>query len=134
MLKKILLLCFICSAAGYEWSEFQQIFGKQYRPVFPSFYNEGVPRSLMEAASMELPIITTMNRGCKEVVLNNETGFTCKLNDPVDLAYKMDQMIRLSSKEREQMGKKGRALVIAKFDMEMVIQNYLQTLGRELKN
>lgn len=102
--------------------------------VFPSFYNEGVPRSLMEAASMELPIITTMNRGCKEVVLSNETGFTCKLNDPVDLANKMEQMIRLSSQEREQMGKKGRALVIRKFDMEMVVQTYLQTLARELKS
>ncbi|MFI5153684.1 MAG: glycosyltransferase family 4 protein [Chitinophagales bacterium] len=34
--------------------------------VFPSFYHEGVPRSLMEAASMELPIITSLTRGCKE--------------------------------------------------------------------
>lgn len=102
--------------------------------VFPSFYNEGVPRSLMEAACMELPIITTMNRGCKEVVLNNETGFICKLNDPVDLAEKMEKMIRLTSQQREQMGKKGRALMITKFDMEKVIHTYLQTLTRELRD
>lgn len=102
--------------------------------VFPSFYNEGVPRSLMEAACMELPIITTMNRGCKEVVLNNETGFICKLNDPVDLAEKMEKMIRLSSQQREQMGKKGRALMITKFDMDKVIHTYLQTLTRELRD
>lgn len=30
--------------------------------VFPSFYNEGIPRCLMEAASMELPIITSQPR------------------------------------------------------------------------
>lgn len=102
--------------------------------VFPSFYNEGVPRSLMEAASMELPIITTNNRGCKEVVMHNETGFTCNLNDPMDLADKMEQMIHLSREERLQMGKKGRELVIGKFDMQQVIKAYKAILARELKD
>jgi len=98
--------------------------------VFPSFYNEGVPRSLMEAASMELPIITSYNRGCKEVVLNNSNGFTCNLNDAFDLADKMEKMINLPEDERIKMGKNGRALVIKKFNVSKVIREYEHTLSK----
>jgi glycosyltransferase involved in cell wall biosynthesis len=98
--------------------------------VFPSFYNEGVPRCLMEAASMELPIITSFNRGCKEVVLNNSTGYLCNVNDPFDLADKMEKMINLSQQERVRMGKNGRSLVIKKFDISKVIRFYSEILER----
>lgn len=98
--------------------------------VFPSFYNEGVPRCLMEAASMELPVITSYNRGCKEVVLNNSTGFTCHLQDPFDLADKMEKMIDLPAEARERMGKNGRPLVVKKFDIYLIIKEYMVTLKR----
>ena len=100
--------------------------------VFPSFYNEGVPRCLMEAASMELPIITSMTRGCKEVVLNNSTGYIVNANDPFDLADKMEKMINLSEEERKRMGKNGRSLVIKKFEISKVIDEYTDTLNRDL--
>ena len=92
--------------------------------VFPSFYNEGVPRGLMEAASMELPIVTAYNRGSKEVVLNNSTGYLCNPNDPFDLADKLEKMMHLPEEERKRMGKNGRALVVKKFNIEKVIQQY----------
>ena len=100
--------------------------------VFPSFYNEGVPRSLMEASSMEVPIITSMNRGCKEVVLNNSTGYLCNVNDPFDLADKMERMINLSQEERSRMGKNGRILVMKKFNIARVIEEYEETLNQDL--
>jgi glycosyltransferase involved in cell wall biosynthesis len=98
--------------------------------VFPSFYNEGVPRCLMEAASMELPIVTSLNRGCKEVVLNNSNGFICNQHDAFDLADKMEKMINLPSEERLKMGRNGRALVIKKFNINKVIEEYERTLQR----
>jgi len=97
--------------------------------VFPSFYNEGVPRSLMEAASMELPIITSLNRGCKEVVSNNFNGFLCNPKDPFDLADKMEKMINSSVEERLRMGRNGRALVTDKFNVTKVIEEYGRTLN-----
>lgn len=97
--------------------------------VFPSYYKEGVPRCLMEAASMELPIVTTYNRGCKEVVLNNVNGFLCKQNDALDLADKMEKMILLDEKERERMGRNGRLHVSRKFGMEKVKEAYQQTIS-----
>lgn len=98
--------------------------------VFPSYYNEGVPRSLMEAASMELPIITSQNRGCKEVVQSGVTGYLCRLNDPFDLADKMERMINLPDAERRRMGEQGRALVIGKFGMDRIVSEYAETLER----
>jgi glycosyltransferase involved in cell wall biosynthesis len=114
-------------------------FAKDVRPflqkadclVFPSFYNEGIPRCLMEGASMELPVITSNNRGCKDVVLNNATGFLCHVQDPFDLADKMEKMINLSTEERQRMGRNGRALVIKKFSIKNVIDEYVDTLNRD---
>jgi glycosyltransferase involved in cell wall biosynthesis len=114
-------------------------FAKDVRPflqradcfVFPSFYNEGVPRCLMEAASMELPVITSNNRGCKEVVMNNTTGFLCHLHDPFDLADKMERMINLPLEERTRLARNGRALVIKKFNIKHVIDVYIATLNAD---
>ncbi|HEX6431235.1 MAG TPA: glycosyltransferase family 4 protein [Niastella sp.] len=114
-------------------------FAKDVRPflqradcfVFPSFYNEGVPRCLMEAASMELPVITSNNRGCKEVVVNNSTGFMCHVHDPFDLADKMEKMINLPAEELSRLGRNGRALVIKKFNIKHVIDEYVDTLNRD---
>ena len=81
---------------------------------------------------MELPVITSMNRGCKEVVLNNFTGFFCNVNDPFDLADKMEKMINLSEEERTRMGKNGRLLVNKKFNVSHVIAEYEDTLQQDL--
>jgi glycosyltransferase involved in cell wall biosynthesis len=114
-------------------------FAKDVRPflqradcfVFPSFYNEGVPRCLMEAASMELPVITSNNRGCKEVVVNGNTGFLCNVHDPFDLADKMEKILNLSAEERTRLGRNGRALVIKKFNIRNVIDEYVATLNAD---
>ena len=96
--------------------------------IFPSFYNEGVPRCLMEAASMELPVITSNNRGCKEVVTDNITGYLCNMNNPFDLADKMEKIINLSNEERAKMGTNGRLLVDKNFNIQRIIEVYEQAL------
>jgi electron transfer flavoprotein alpha subunit len=42
--------------------------------LLPSYYNEGLPRCLMEAASMRLPIITTRQKGCREAITEGVSG------------------------------------------------------------
>lgn len=97
--------------------------------VFPSYYNEGVPRSLLEAASMELPIITTNNKGCRDVVEDGVNGFLCQLQDPFDLAKKMEEMLLLNEQELKQMGQKGREKVISRFCMDKVIHEYRRIIS-----
>ncbi len=112
-------------------------FAKDVRPflrqadclVFPSFYPEGIPRCLMEAASMEIPIITSLNRGCKDVVEDGVNGFLCAVNDARDLALKMEDMMQLSAAQRSVMGKKGRELVIEKFDIQKILREYDRILS-----
>jgi glycosyltransferase involved in cell wall biosynthesis len=97
--------------------------------IFPSFYHEGIPRCLLEAASMEVPIITSNTTGCREVVEDGKNGFLCAINDVAGLVKKMEEMMALSSVQRSEMGKKGRALVMEKFDVSRILLEYDKTLN-----
>ncbi len=92
--------------------------------VLPS-YREGTPRSLLEAAAMARPIITTDTVGCREVVDDGINGYLCKVRDATDLAEKMSQMLQLSCAQRSEMGLRGRAKMEAEFDEQIVIDKYL---------
>ena len=98
--------------------------------VLPSYYREGTPRSLLEAAAMAKPIITTDNVGCRDVVEHGYNGFLCKTKDPVDLAAKMEMIIEMTSKERRQMGLNGRKMVLKQFDENLVVSRYIEVLRR----
>lgn len=100
--------------------------------LLPS-YREGMSRILLEAASMSKPIITTNVAGCREVVEDGITGFLCKARDPIDLAEKMTQMIKLSNEERALMGKRGREKMEKEFDEKIVINKYLETINKLIK-
>lgn len=99
--------------------------------VLPS-YREGTSNILLEAASMEKPIITTNTTGCKETVEDGLTGFLCKVRDSQDLADKMEMMYLLSDDQRSEMGKKGRQKMIKEFDKEIVIKYYLDAIDEIL--
>ena len=95
--------------------------------VLPS-YREGTSNILLEAASMEKPIITTKTTGCKETVEDEVTGFLCKVKDAEDLADKMKKMYLLSEEDRKTMGRKGRQKIIKEFDKQIVINAYLKAI------
>ena len=92
--------------------------------VLPS-YREGTPRTLLEAAAMARPIVTTDAVGCREVVDDGVNGYLCRPKDAVDLAEKMKQIAGLSPEERTAMGLRGRAKVEREFDEQIVIGKYL---------
>jgi glycosyltransferase involved in cell wall biosynthesis len=100
--------------------------------VLPSYYREGVPRSLLEAASLAKPIITTNSVGCKEVVDDCINGYLCKIKDTKDLTIKMEMMINLAEKERARMGLNGREKAIKEFDEKIIIRKYLEVIDRVL--
>jgi len=100
-----------------------KIFSEADIMVLPS-YREGLSKSLIEAASMSLPIVTTDVPGCREVVEHGKNGFLCKVKDPIDLQNKMEAMIKLSEKERVLMGENGRKLVESTFEEKIVIDLY----------
>ena len=87
-----------------------------------------MPRSLLEAAAMGCPIITTDSIGCREVVDDGVNGYLCKPRNAIDLAEKMDQMLKLTINERAEMGLQGRKKVEREFDEKIVIQKYLSAI------
>lgn len=92
--------------------------------VLPS-YREGTPRSLLEAAAMGRPLITTNAVGCREVVDDGYNGFLCNVRDVDDLAEKMNSMLSLSYAKLSEMGLHGRAKMEDEFDEKIVINKYL---------
>lgn len=96
--------------------------------VLPTYYREGMSRILMEAASMETPIITTRQPGCQEMVDDGRTGLLCLPQNPQDLAEKMEQFINLDKVDRLIMGKNARIKMQREFEEKFVIRRYLELL------
>jgi glycosyltransferase involved in cell wall biosynthesis len=95
--------------------------------VLPS-YREGTPKTLLEAAAMGKPIVTTNVPGCKETVLDAQNGYLCEVRSADDLAAKMEKVLHLSEAELQQMGKASRQLALDKFDEKHVIRRYSQAI------
>jgi glycosyltransferase involved in cell wall biosynthesis len=95
--------------------------------VLPS-YREGTPRTLLEAAAMGRPIITTNAVGCREVVNDGSNGFLCEVASAKDLAEKMDRMLALEGSQRTEMGLLGRKKMELEFDEKLVISKYLHAI------
>lgn len=98
--------------------------------VFPSFYREGISRILMEAASMETPIITTDNVGCREVVEHGKNGFLCEPQSVTNLVKALKQFIKLDSNDKMVMGKLGRQKMIREFAERKVLREYQKTIKK----
>ena len=96
--------------------------------VLPS-YREGVSRVLMEAASMERPIIATNVPGCREIVIDGHNGFLCEAQDTNSLIACMMHMLSLSEIELSAFGKNGRTHVLKHFDEKQTIAIYKHKLS-----
>lgn len=91
--------------------------------ILPS-YHEGMANTLLEAAAMGRPLITSNIAGCREAV--NGNGYLVEVGDKQDLHKKVEWFIHLSYKERVQMGQQSRAYIEENFDKRKVVE---KTLG-----
>jgi len=101
---------------------------KAHCVVLPSYYREGIPRSLLEAAAMGKPLIAADSVGTREPVINGENGFLCESRNPKDLAEKMIAMIELPPEKLREMGTASRRLAENRFDERIVLDKYIQNL------
>lgn len=102
---------------------------KQSHVVCLPSYREGIPKSLLEAASAGRPIVTTDTPGCREVVRDGENGFLVPVKDATALADALEKLI-LNPKLRERMGLQGRAIAEEKFGLETVAAQTLALYQR----
>ena len=100
--------------------------------IHPSTYGEGMSNVLLENASSGRPIITTDNPGCKETVVEGESGYIYHGGDVDALVEKIEMFLSTENKNRKAMGENGRAYVSENFSREKVISAYLQTIEKLL--
>ena len=101
--------------------------------VLPSFYPEGPPRSLLEAAAMGKPLITTDVPGCREVLDEGVNGFLCEPRNVDSLAAAMLRMRDMSEDRLEAMGAASRRKAEVEFDERIVVSRYLEAIGEALR-
>lgn len=97
--------------------------------VLPSNYREGVPRTLLEAAAIARPVITTDTAGCRDTVIDGQSGYLCKPANADDLADKLLSFVSLTPMQRLLMGQHGRALIEKNFDERLVLSRYLAVVA-----
>jgi glycosyltransferase involved in cell wall biosynthesis len=112
--------------------------------VLPSYYREGLPRSVLEAMSMGRPVITTDAAGCRETVIltregqrqreqgdgvmRGENGYLVRTRDVVALANAMLQILEEPAMAKS-MAIRGREIAEEIFDVHKVNKVLLKEMG-----
>lgn len=100
--------------------------------VLPSYYLEGTPKTLLEAAAMARPIITTDSVGCRDTVVHKSTGLLCEPRSLDSLIRAMRWVADCAPAELSQMGRRGRLRAEALFDERLVIEKYNEVIKNRL--
>lgn len=87
--------------------------------ILPTYYREGIPRAILEAMSMSIPIITTKTPGCDQTVLNGANGFLIPPRSTNAIENSISQLFTL---DRVSMGRKSREIVAQRFSSEVVFK------------
>lgn len=117
-----------CDGKYIKWLGFQKdiksVLEQCHVMAFPSYYREGVPKSLIDACAVGRPIVTTDSIGCKDVVDDGVNGFLIPVKDSEALAQKL--RLLLEDKElRVRMGRAARLKAESMFALDSVIEKHL---------
>lgn len=99
--------------------------------VLPSRYREGVPRVLMEAAALGLGLVTTNMPGCRDVVINEETGLLIEPDDQQALITAINRLVE-SPDLCMTLGSRALQRIRDRFEVSKVVDEYLRIYGEVL--
>lgn len=104
---------------GYQ-KNMPAIFESAEIVTLPSYYREGIPKSLIEACAIGRAIVTTKSVGCEDCVEEGFNGYKVEPRDPKALAEALEKLI-LSRNDRELFGLNSRKKAEIDFDVNLVI-------------
>jgi glycosyltransferase involved in cell wall biosynthesis len=104
--------------------DMQSVFADTDIVCLPTYYSEGIPKVLVEAAACGLPIVSTDWPGCREIVQHGHNGLLVPIKDPEALAQALAALINDASLRR-QMGELGRARAVGDYSLDAVIRQTL---------
>lgn len=118
-----------CDGNYIKWlgwrSDVRELLMQSHIVAFPSYYREGVPKSLIEAAAIGRPIVTTRSIGCKDTVEDGVNGFLIPIKDSRSLAEKL-RVLLTNPSLRKEMGRASRRIAERDFDLNQVIAKHLE--------
>jgi glycosyltransferase involved in cell wall biosynthesis len=107
---------------GITWlghiDDIRSLWQRCHLAVLPS-HREGLPVSLLEAAACGRPLIATDAPGCREIVLEDETGLLVPIENPAALAQAIMRLVE-SPELRARYGKSARRLVLDKLSARII--------------
>ena len=119
----------LCDGKYIKWLGFcedmKSVLEQSHIIAFPSYYREGVPKSLIDACAVGRPIVTTNSIGCKDVVDDGVNGFLVPIKDSEALAEKLRTLIE-DKDLRIRMGKASRERAEKEFSLENVVNKHLE--------
>lgn len=118
----------VCDGTYIQWlgyrTDIKELLQSSHIVAFPSYYMEGLPKSLIEADAIGRPVITCNSVGCKETVIDGYNGFLIPTKDVDALAEKLDILLS-DDKLRQEMGRNSRAYAEENFSIEMVVSRHI---------
>ena len=111
---------------GYQ-SDVRPFIEKAHCFVLPS-YHEGMANTNLECAAMGRPLITSNIPGCREAVVEGESGILCEVKNTDSLYAAMERFLALSMEQRKEMGLAGRRHMEAVFDKKQVVNQTIRGL------
>ena len=114
-------------AEGYR-SDIEQVLKSADIVVLPS-YNEGFPKSLVDAAAAGRAVVTTDVAGCRDAIVPGVTGLLVPVRNPVALAGAIGELIADPAR-RLAFGAAGRSLAERDFAIESIAAQHLGIYDR----
>jgi glycosyltransferase involved in cell wall biosynthesis len=121
----------IIECLGYR-SDIAELFSRAHIVVLPSYYGEGLPKVLIEAAACGRAVITTDMPGCRDAIEPNVTGIVVPARDAFALAEEIERLVK-DNDLRQRMGCAGRDLAEREFSIEKVVAAHLDIYNELLE-
>ncbi|WP_369920486.1 glycosyltransferase family 4 protein [Marinomonas polaris] len=107
---------------GYR-TDIADLFSQSNIVSLPSFYGEGLPKVLIEAAACGRAVVTTDHPGCRDAI-EPDTGILVPVRDAESLANAFQNLIDNPNK-RKNMGSAARLLAEREFSIEKVVELHM---------
>jgi glycosyltransferase involved in cell wall biosynthesis len=96
--------------------------------VLPTYYREGIPRSILEALSVGMPIITTNTPGCRETIKKDYNGILIEPRELQELIKAMEYFL-LNISKIEEMGINSRNYAEERFDVKIINKELINLIS-----
>lgn len=122
----------VVEVIGYQ-TDIPDLYSQSHIICLPSFYGEGLPKALIEAAAASRAVVTTDHPGCRDAIIPNVTGLLIPVKNYERLAEALQWLIE-HPKERIAMGRAGRKLAEQEFAIQKIVSGHLDIYQELLDN